>query len=147
PTSCRPLARTRTGCRGRSSVSWTSTTPTTSPKRAPRAEPMAIRVAPLGAADVGPLASFACREDVVRFGDHLPDAQQATWRGWLGPPDPNLGLALGAFAGGQLEAALKVVPFTARRRVHGARLHLLASTDPQGDAPLDALLRAAFDSG
>ena len=108
---------------------------------------MSIRVAPLGAADAGPLASLACREDVLRFGDHLPDGQQATWRGWLGAPDPNVGLTLGAFAGGQLEAALKVAPFTTRRRVHGASVRLLASADPRGDAPLDALLEAAFDAG
>lgn len=108
---------------------------------------MAIRVAPLGAADAGLLATFACREDVLRFGDHTLDAQQATWRSWLGSPDPNLGLTLGAFVDGQLEAALKLAPFATRRRVHGASVHLLASDEPGGDAALDALLRAALDTG
>lgn len=82
----------------------------------------------------------------MRFGDHEPDLSVAAWTRWLGPPDPNLGLALGAFSGARLEAALRITPRTTRRRMHGATLHLLASDEPRADAAISALLRAAFDA-
>lgn len=104
-----------------------------------------MRIAPIGLSDVRALAALGSRADVVRFGAHEPDSSPAAWIRWLGPPDPNLVLTLGAFERGRLEAALKVVPSTARRRLHGATLHLVASADPSADAALDALLTAAFD--
>lgn len=103
-----------------------------------------MRIEPIGLAEVRSLAALGSREDVVRFGDHVADPREMAWARWLGPPDPNLGLTLGAFERGQLVAALKIVLRTARRRQHGASLHLLASDDPSADEAIDALLREAF---
>lgn len=107
---------------------------------------MSLRVAPIGVRDARALGQLACRADVLRFGDHAPDPSPATWIRWLGPADPNLGLTLGAFVDDQLEAALKIAPSFTRRRLHRASVHVIASTEPQGDAPLDALLRATLDT-
>ncbi len=105
-----------------------------------------ITVKPIGSDAAPRIAELASREDVVRFGDHVPGASIAYWARWIGPPDPHTGTSLGAWKDGRLQAVARLWLSGMRRRIHGARLALLASTHAHADEALDALLAATIDA-
>lgn len=103
------------------------------------------RVEPLSSADVVELTALASRDDVVRFGDHLPTDPKEAWAAWIGPPDPDRAVTLAAREGDALIAAAKLTLPIRRRCHHVAQLALVASCD-DGDAAVAALLDAAIDT-
>ncbi len=107
---------------------------------------MAIRLAPIGVDDVPALAELAARPDVARFGDHRPLAPMSYWARWIGTPDPNDSLVLGARQNGRLAAGARLLLSSHRRRVHRATLELVASNEPEADACIDALLGGMLES-
>lgn len=105
-----------------------------------------IEVGPIGVAHAASIARLASRPDVVAFGEHEPEQPSSAWVSWLGPPEPHLGMALGAWDEGRLLGVARLSLASARRQLHVADLHLLISAEPEGDAPLDALLGALTDA-
>lgn len=105
-----------------------------------------IEVAPVGAAHAASLARLASRPDVVAFGEHEPERPSSAWVSWLGSPDPHHGLTLGAWEDGRLQAVARLAMTSARRQLHAAHLDLLASSEHESDAALDALLAAITDT-
>lgn len=101
---------------------------------------------PLGAADAEALATLASQPDVVRIGDHLGTERASEWETWIGPPDRDGPVLLGAFDGGALVAAARIVPRTRRRMVHTAKLTIVASEKRKADRAVGALLSSLIDT-
>ena len=107
---------------------------------------MSPHLSPLGSSDARALWRLARRPDVVRAGTHLTTDGEAVWAAWIGSPDPERQMTVGARDGdGELTAALRLVPSTRRRMSHCAALELIASEAPDADPAIDALLEAALD--
>ncbi len=87
-----------------------------------------MRVRPLELDDAEALRDLADRPDVARYGDHDVGLPIDAWRDWLGPPDANRSVALGAFAAVDdvLLAAARLSMSPRRRTSHSARLDLIA---------------------
>jgi putative acetyltransferase len=105
-----------------------------------------LEVAALGASNASSIARLASRPDVVAFGEHEPEQPSSAWAAWLGAPDPSAGLVVGAWRAGELCAVARLTLGSTRRRLHAADLALLASAEREGDAPLEAVLRAVTES-
>jgi putative acetyltransferase len=103
-------------------------------------------IAPLGGGDAAAVAALAAQPSVARFGDHPRDAPPAHWARWLGSPDPNLAIVLGARDDGALCAVARLELTFNRRRMHRATLELVASEESKADPAIDALLGALLDA-
>jgi L-phenylalanine/L-methionine N-acetyltransferase len=104
-----------------------------------------VEIRPLAAGDAEAIGALAEGIEVARFGEHDANTPRAYWARWLGPPDPNAGLVLGAWRGRSLIAAARLSLAPQRRRMHGASLSLVA---PGGKEPgaVHAIATALFDA-
>lgn len=94
--------------------------------------------------DVDALHELLLQPGVVRDSDHEPDEPRRFAEEWLGDPDPNRALTLGAFEGPQLAAALRFLLVARRRRCHLATVELIV--EGSGDArAARVLLEAAVE--
>lgn len=105
-----------------------------------------MEIVPLGQRELDALTDLARRPDVVRYGDHLELDPPSVFAAWLGEPDANRQLSLGARRGGALIAAARLSTIPRRRRTHVGVVALLAPWGEDGDAAVDALLGALVDA-
>lgn len=95
--------------------------------------------------DIPALAKLGRREEVVRYGDHDRGAEIDCFAAWIGAPEPDARLAVGAFDGDALVAAARLRLVARRRITHAASLELMAPWSG-AEAPARALVEALVET-
>ncbi|MGE0787309.1 MAG: GNAT family N-acetyltransferase [Sandaracinaceae bacterium] len=97
-----------------------------------------MHVRPIGAEDAPSLLELGARPEVAELAEHVVTVPLEHWRGWIGEPDPDRVVTLGAFEGTALLGAARLTIRSRRRQAHCGWLEVIVP--PDGDAALDALL-------
>jgi putative acetyltransferase len=104
-----------------------------------------LAIRPLAPEDAPAITALAANEEILRAGDHEPGLPRAAWARWIGAPDPNAGVVLGAFDDRELAGALKVGLTPHRRRTHVATCTLLSDDEDASRLLLKTALAACDD--